>query len=108
MITDIEAPSFNGTGNQTVNTDEGKPTAVIKWESASDNSRHVANESCHPPSGTSFTIGQTTVMCVAVDRSGNRAECSFQIYVTGKCLMYVTLLLFRLFMHVCYEENRMN
>jgi hypothetical protein len=36
---------------------------------------------CTPPSGSQFAIGMTTVMCTAVDRTGNLSECSFTVTV---------------------------
>ena len=58
---------------------------MVVWAggNASDNSGNVSHLTCDRQSGTNFTIGQTTVTCEAVDWSGNRAECSFQVNVTG-------------------------
>ena len=66
-------------------------TAMVEWEGpkASDNSGNVSHIICNPQSGTNFTIGQTDVICEAVDGSGNRASCSFQVNVTGKSLCSV-------------------
>ena len=77
-----------------VQTDEGKPTAMVIWEGpyASDNSENVF-VTCYPPSGTNFTIGHTTVTCGAVDGSGNSAECSFQVNVAGNILSTVSTLI---------------
>ena len=36
---------------------------------------------CQPPSGSFFPCGVTTVTCRAVDRCGNKAECSFTVTV---------------------------
>jgi hypothetical protein len=36
---------------------------------------------CTPPSGSVFPPGVTTVQCLAIDASGNRAECSFEVRV---------------------------
>ena len=64
---------------------------MVAWDGpkASDNSGNVSRVFCNPQSGTNFTIGQTTVICEAVDGSGNRAACSFQVNVTGKSLCSV-------------------
>ena len=66
-------------------------TTMVLWESpkASDNSGNVSQIICDPQSGTNFIIGQTNVICEAVDGSGNRAACSFQVNVTGKSLCSV-------------------
>ena len=61
------------------------PTAVFTWQepTTSDNSGNIPVVSCDPLSGTYFTIGQTIVTCEANDGHGNKANCSFQINVTG-------------------------
>ena len=81
----METPVITCVNNQYVKTDKGMDTAMVVWEGpkASDNSGNVYVV-CNPQSGTNFTIGQTNVTCEAVDGSGNRAECSLQINVTGK------------------------
>jgi hypothetical protein len=38
----------------------------------------------HPPSGSIFALGVTTVICVATDASGNRSECSFTVTVQDR------------------------
>jgi hypothetical protein len=38
---------------------------------------------CLPVSGSIFPIGTTTVVCTAIDTSGNQAACSFTIHVKG-------------------------
>ena len=75
-----------------MNTSNGKNTAIVVWEDpkVSDNSGNVS-VTCDPPSGTNFTIGQTAVLCEAIDGRGNRAECSFQVYVTGNILCTLSL-----------------
>ena len=71
--------------NRTVETDLGKPTAVVEWEApnATDNSGKVVNVSCIPPSGSHFNIGQTGVECKVVDSSGNKGTCGFNVTVIG-------------------------
>ena len=74
-----------------IKTDEGTPTAMVIWESPTvfDNTGNVSDVQCYPQSGTKFAIGQTIVMCEAVDGSGNVGVCSIQINVTGKYLIYL-------------------
>ena len=88
LYLDNEAPNVSCVENQSKATDEGKPTAVVKWELpvASDNSGNVP-VTCDPESGNNFTIGQTPVTCAAVDGNGNRAVCSFSVNVTGLCML---------------------
>ena len=42
---------------------------------------------CSPPSGSTFTVGTTTVNCTASDTSGNMVTCSFQVTVFSLCLV---------------------
>ena len=78
-------------------TEKAKPTAVVEWKQAraSDNSQISPQVSCNLQSGTNFNIGRTNVTCEAVDGSGNRAECSFQVDVIGKysCTVCILMLL---------------
>ena len=85
VFVDNEPPSLVCPDNQSVQTDQGKSTVVVEWDEAnvSDNSGTVAHVSCNQQSGTNFSIGETVVTCKAVDKSRNRAECSFQVNVTG-------------------------
>jgi len=50
-----------------------------------------ASVTCTPPSGSSFPVGVTTVMCSAVDLSGATATCSFTVTVVGIPQASVTL-----------------
>ena len=60
---------------------------VLEEPFASDNSGNVS-VTCDVHSRANFTIGQTPVTCEAVDGSGNKADCSFHITVTGKFISY--------------------
>ena len=84
---DSESPKVICHEDLSVQTDEGKPTAMVIWNDpfVSDNSGNVS-VTCNPQSGAEFTIGHTTVICKAVDGSKNEAACSFQVNVTGRCL----------------------
>ena len=64
---------------------QGKPTAMAVWQNpiVDDNSGEVAHVVCNPPSGTNVTIGQTKITCEAVDGSGNKAGCNFDVNLTG-------------------------
>ena len=83
-IADNEIPKLECI-DQSVPTDEGKPTAMAVWKDpiVSDNSG-IVSVTCDAQSGVTLTIGETTVTCEAVDGSGNRAQCSFQVIVKGK------------------------
>ena len=90
---DVEDPVITCVSNQSVSTDNGMDTAMVVWNGpkASDNSGNVSRVICDPQSGTNFTIGQTNVICEAVDDSGNKAACYFQVNVNGKSLCSVYL-----------------
>ena len=66
-------------------TDKGKQTALVTWEkpTAIDNSGDILNVTCNPPSGTSIPLGQTSVTCEAIDKSGNAASCQIRVNITG-------------------------
>ena len=83
-LIDSEAPILTCVEDKATGTDEGKPTARVTWDNphAADNSGEVT-VTCDSPSGTDFDIGQTTVTCNAVDGSGNKKTCNFQIDVRG-------------------------
>ena len=95
LFVDNEAPKLVCKDDQSFQTDEGEPTAIVQREEAirvSDNSGSVSHVSCNPQLGTNFSIGLTAVSCEAVDESGNRAKCSFQVNVTGTIFTYCLFL----------------
>ena len=66
-------------------TKPDKPTVFVVWKDpvAVDNSGFDPVVTCHPPQG-SFSIGNTVVICEAVDQSNNTVKCSFNVTVKGK------------------------
>ena len=92
FLTDAEDPTIqNCPSNQSLETDLGKPTAVVSWINlnASDNSRQLSTVTCDPESGNQFGIGKTKVICEAVDFAGNRATCVFTVNIQGKLIIFV-------------------
>ena len=85
-LTDAEAPIVTCPPDQTVNNDLNLQTATVVWStpSATDNSNTVATVTCKEESGSSFAIGETKVICTAVDQPGNMATCAFTVSVIGK------------------------
>ena len=65
-------------------TDLGESTSIYEWPNpmAHDN-LDTPNITCNYASGTNFTIGQTSVDCVAMDSRGNKNTCQFAILVQG-------------------------
>ena len=71
--------------NLSTSTGEGNSTALVLWKhpNATDNSGHVKEVTCSPQAGNLFPIGQTNVMCEAVDDAMNNATCHFYVDVIG-------------------------
>ena len=86
LISDTEDPVIYCPANQTVDSASSLSTAVAVWidPQANDNSGITPTVTCNSDSGSQFQIGQTEVVCVARDPSGNQAICSFIIEVIGK------------------------
>ena len=87
---DNEAPVVACPVNQTVNTDVSQAHATVVWETpeVTDNSAKSPTITCSIESGSEFGIGETEVICLAVDLGGNRGACSFTVTVLGRCLIF--------------------
>ncbi|XP_030830190.1 uncharacterized protein LOC588928 isoform X5 [Strongylocentrotus purpuratus] len=84
VVTDNENPVISGCPtDQSVNTDSGRATAVVKWTppTATDNSGNQTLTSTDNP-GDSFPIGNNTVTYTSKDAAGNTDTCTFYISVT--------------------------
>src|SRR5215212_63766 len=56
--------------------------ALVNYNvSATDNNDMIVVPICDPPSGSSFSLGNTTVNCTAIDNDGNSAVASFSVIV---------------------------
>jgi F5/8 type C domain/HYR domain len=56
--------------------------ALVNYNvSATDNNDMLVVPICDPPSGSSFSLGNTTVNCTAIDNNGNSAVASFSVIV---------------------------
>ena len=87
-ILDKEVPKFNDLpDNISVSTNAGQAFAIVNWmepePNATDNSGVVTISSTAKP-GSLFNIGITNVTYTAVDSSGNTAEYTFIVKVTGE------------------------
>jgi hypothetical protein len=91
-LTDIEPPTLQVPGHIIANATS--PTgAVIAYEaSATDAIDPNPVVVCLPLSGTTFSIGITSVNCSATDASGNRATGSFSVVVKGSALQILDLI----------------
>ena len=97
--TDTEAPTIICPTNQTIETDLTQSSAVVVWTApvAFDNSKLIPTVTCNKQNGSQFEIGETVVMCQALDQAGNQATCSFIVDVAGKCnKIHVRMKMFRM------------
>ena len=64
--------------------DPAHSTAKIGWTDpvAFDSFANQVTVTCQPPKGE-FLIGQTEVVCEAIDDRNNKAYCTFNVTVTG-------------------------
>ena len=83
--TDNEAPVIACPANQTVNTELNQMHATVVWTDpqVSDNSRETPTITCDYKSRSNFGIGNTEVLCQAVDPSGNHETCMFTVKIEG-------------------------
>ena len=82
----MESPVFTFCPqNQTTTTEPEQSKALVIWNDpvAVDNSNEEPKIACIPKSGTTFQIKETDVTCIAQDKSGNQATCSFSVNVKG-------------------------
>ena len=72
-------------GNQTVNTEPSQAYASLIWNNSqvTDNSGQIPTITCDTESGSQFRIGETEVVCQAVDSTGNQATCTFTVKTEG-------------------------
>ena len=58
---------------------------MVVWTAlvANDNSKLIPTVTCSKQNDSQFEIGETEVICRAVDRVGNQATCSFVVDVAG-------------------------
>ena len=83
VVVDLEPPQIVCSTNRVVAATTGSGASVVfPTPAASDNCPGV-RVICLPPSGSTFPIGTTAVICTAIDASNNRATCSFTIRVKG-------------------------
>ncbi len=82
-VLDDVAPAIACPADIVVAAAPGACDAVVNFEvTATDCDPNVTIVST-PPSGSAFALGTTVVNCTATDGSGNSANCSFNVIVTG-------------------------
>jgi uncharacterized repeat protein (TIGR01451 family) len=83
-VSDKEAPVIRCPDNVSQTVPATQTSAVVNYPAptVTDNQPGVT-VTCVPPSGSTFPLGTSTVTCVALDVSGNRASCGFSVTLTG-------------------------
>jgi HYR domain len=61
----------------------GPSGAVVSYAPSVSDNCSVASLACTPPSGTTFTVGDSTAGCTASDVANNTTSCSLTIHVKG-------------------------
>ena len=84
-FTDNEDPVITCPANQTVNTELSQAHSSAVWADpqVTDNSGQIPTITCDAESGSQFEIGETEVICQAVDPAGNQATCTFTVEIKG-------------------------
>jgi hypothetical protein len=82
-VNDTEAPTITCPAAITTNVAAGLTNAVVTFgpPTVSDNCGSIASTNCSPPSGSTFDLGTTPVICTAVDTSANTNSCTFNVTV---------------------------
>jgi len=89
-VNDTQAPTFNSCPSniETTESPAGSGSATVNYATptASDNDPAGAVVTCDHPSGSSFPVGVTSVICTATDAAGNTtSSCTFDVTVTTQC-----------------------
>jgi X-Pro dipeptidyl-peptidase len=80
-IADRAAPTIHAPAPVSVEATSGAGARVDYAASAADAVDSAPTFACAPASGSTFSLGITTVHCSATDRSGNAASASFDVTV---------------------------
>jgi hypothetical protein len=81
-VVDVTSPAITCPDNISVefNSEAG---AWVTFTPAATDLCSVVTIVCSPPSGSTFAIGTTNILCTATDASGNAESCSFLVTVLG-------------------------
>lgn len=91
-VNDTEAPEVTCPAAIVVGTDSGVCEAVVNYPAvtATDNCPGAVTIVSSPVSGSTFTLGTTSVMAVATDAAGNADTCTFTITVNDSTPPVIT------------------
>lgn len=84
--------AINVPGTITANATSPRGAVVTYSVSASDPDDTVASLRCTPASGSTFTIGTTTVTCTATDTHENMSTASFAVHLKSAAQQRADLL----------------
>jgi uncharacterized repeat protein (TIGR01451 family) len=83
-VNDREAPAIRCPDNVTMALSASQSSAVVNYPAPTVSDNLPGDTvTCTPPSGSTFPVGTTSVTCAAVDQSGNRSSCGFNVTLTG-------------------------
>ena len=81
-VLDSVPPQITCPSDVVVSAAPGQCEASVSFTvTATDNLDPAPTITCAPPSGSTFPVGRTTVLCTAWDASGNISTCSFIVSV---------------------------
>jgi hypothetical protein len=83
IVQDTTAPRIACPTNLTVEFSSPDGAPVSFAPAGSDDCSGPPSVTCVPASGSTFSIGTTTVVCTATDAAGNSAGCGFWVTVLG-------------------------
>jgi hypothetical protein len=81
-VNDTEPPTITCPGTITSNVAAGVTGSVVDFTVTATDNCGVASTNCSPPSGSTFDLGTTPVICAAVDPAGNTNTCTFNVVVS--------------------------
>lgn len=83
-VNDTQGPTLTCPSNMSVSAALGQCSAAVSFTTptAMDNCMGVGSVTCMPMSGSTFSVGTTTVTCSAMDAAGNPGQCTFTVTVT--------------------------
>jgi uncharacterized repeat protein (TIGR01451 family) len=82
-VSDTEAPTATCPVSIVTNVASGVTSAILTYTATASDNCPGATIECTPASGSSFSLGTTTVNCTATDASSNTGGCSFNVTVAG-------------------------
>ncbi len=81
QVEDTTAPSIQSSSNLTAEAAPGGAVVAYSAPTATDTVDGSVAVSCAPASGSTFSLGHTTVNCSASDAAGNGASSHFDVFV---------------------------